>query len=254
MLAFGGDPGRLRPLAGGQGTSWRAGDVVLKPADTGPLYGWMGAALGQVPDSPHFRLSRPVASGDRWAVDGWSATSWVDGRHYSDRWQEILAVSAALHVQLRSVDIADYPRCDDPFSVGMRVAWGEPAPDLGQPVAGALRPLWSLVDEPWTGPPPQLIHGDLAGNVVFADGQPPGIIDMSPHRAPAPLADAIIVADAIAWGGAEPDLARWFVDETEHGANLLVRAVVFRLVIASLLHRDAVDEVAAFRPVIDCAA
>jgi hypothetical protein len=132
----------------------------------------------------------------------------------------------------------------------MRAAWGERPPALTQPVAA----LWPYIEKPWNGPPPQLIHGDLAGNVVFADGQRPGIIDMSPHLAPAPFADAIIVADTIAWSGAETDLARWFIESTPGGANLLIRAVVFRLVITSLLNGDVAGEVAAFTPVIDIAA
>lgn len=252
MLAFGGEPGRLRRLSGGQEMSWRSGDVVLKPADSGPLYGWMGAALRRVPDTAHFRLARPIAAAGRWEIAGWSATSWIDGRHQTDRWQEILVVSAALHTQLRSIDIADYPRCDDRFSTAMRVAWGEPAPALSEPAASTLRPLRTCLEQPWDGQPAQLIHGDLAGNVVFADGQPPGVIDMSPHIAPAPFADAIIVADAIAWSGADPELARWFAKTTPHGANLLVRAVFFRLVV-SLFGGDSAAEVAAFRPVIDIA-
>lgn len=251
VLAFGGDPGQLHRISGGQETSWRAGEVVLKPADTGPLYGWIGAALRGLPDSADFRLARPIDAGGRWEVAGWSATSWIDGRHCPGRWPDILAVSSALHKELRAIDVADYPRCGDRFSLAMRVAWGAPVPALNEPVASALRPLWPYIEEPWNGPPPQLIHGDLAGNVVFADGQRPGVIDMSPHLAPALFADAIIVADAIAWSDAQPDLARWFLDSTPDGDNLLIRAAVFRLVVASLLGGDLSGEVAAFRPVIE---
>lgn len=45
IAAFGGDPERLTPLPGGQGTSWRAGPIVLKPAPAGEPIGVAGRSL-----------------------------------------------------------------------------------------------------------------------------------------------------------------------------------------------------------------
>jgi len=45
----------------------------------------------------------------------------------------------------------------------------------------------------------QLIHGDLTGNVLFAEHLPPAIIDLSPYWRPTSFASAIVIADALVW-------------------------------------------------------
>jgi hypothetical protein len=87
----------------------------------------------------------------------------------------------------------------------------------------------------------QLIHGDLGGNVLFHHALPPAVIDVSPYWRPAAYAAAIVVADAVAWGGAEDDLVERLL--RQQGDQLLLRAVLFRV---------ATDprEAEAYRPVI----
>jgi hypothetical protein len=63
--------GPARPLPGGQGTSWRAGDLVLKP-DGGPDHEWLGEALDGLA-CEGFRVAPPVRTGDgAWVYAGWS--------------------------------------------------------------------------------------------------------------------------------------------------------------------------------------
>ncbi|MFD2352698.1 phosphotransferase [Nonomuraea ferruginea] len=83
--------------------------------------------------------------------------------------------------------------------------------------------------------PAQLVHGDLTGNVLFHRGSPPAVIDFSPYWRPAPYADAIVVADALLYHDAEPDL----VDAIgEDAPRWLARALAFRLVALGLLTED----------------
>lgn len=259
VKAFGGSPGELEPLAGGQGGSWRAGAVALKPASGAEWLDWLGGVLDRVPDSAEFRLSRPVRSVDGpWVVDGWSATSWVDGSHEPGRWDERLAVSRALHSALGGLgDLAlPWAGCD-PWSVGMRVAWGWQELDGSRhraavPLYEALSPL---LREPWDGVPPQVIHGDLCGNIVFATGESPAVIDFSAHWAPAPFAEAIIVADGVAWENAPVELAARFAAAEPQGRQLLARAVVYRVVCVAQMVPDLPDRVraeqAGYQQVID---
>ncbi|MET9021433.1 hypothetical protein ABZV93_15730 [Actinopolymorpha sp. NPDC004070] len=256
--AFGGDAARLAKLAGGQGTSWRAGGIALKPTAPDEPIGWLGAVLNQPPDTDDYRVARPVATADRrWIVDGWSATTWVDGAHVAGRWEEALKVSAAFHAALARVEAPPRPAESDPWSVGMRVAWGElPAPSHSRDVNALLTELSALLEQPWQGPPHQLIHGDLEGNIVYADGLPPAVIDFSPHRAPAPFADAIIVADATAWKGAPAELAADFAATRTAGPQLLARAAVYRVITMVELSADpeaVASEIAGYRPVVDAA-
>jgi len=71
----------------------------------------------------------------------------------------------------------------------------------------------------------QVVHGDLAGNVLLADGVPPAVIDVSPYwRAPA-FAEGVLVADALCWSGAGADL----LDDLGVSVPAVARALLFRL-------------------------
>jgi len=77
--------------------------------------------------------------------------------------------------------------------------------------------------------PSQLIHGDLTGNVLFDDAQPPAIIDFSPYWRPPAYASAIVAADALVWERAD----RQVLDAVAHISDFgqyLVRALIFRSV------------------------
>ena len=186
------------PLPGGQGESYRAGDLVLKPAGMPEEVAWLGDVLGRLPERD-FRIARPVAATDgRWIVDGWAATSWVAGAHASGRWAEVFAAGDAFHAALDDVPRPDFlDRRADPWTVGDRVAWDEltwkpPAvlAPIAAPLLAARRPIDDLAS--------QVIHGDLGGNVLFAQGLDPAIIDVAPYFRPVGFAAAVVAVDAIA--------------------------------------------------------
>ncbi len=228
-------------LPGGQGTAWRAGPAVLKPADS-PQAGRWFADVYDTLAAPGVRVPRPVRalSGD-WVALGWAAYQWVPGTAadwsgVSPRWPELVAVSRALHAALARVPVPSWRRTvENPWTIGDEVAWGERDPDplLGPaagPLAGQVRrllPVLRPVDRP-----AQLIHADLAGNVLFADGLPPAVIDFSPLERPAGLPLAVVAVDALMWRRARPEVLGvlgQLAGERELG-QLLARALIYRLV------------------------
>jgi uncharacterized protein (TIGR02569 family) len=225
-----------RPLAGGQGEAFRAGGLVLKPAGEPAQAGWLAGTLEGLGVEDGVRIVRPVRSvTGRWVVDGWSAWRWMEGRHRSGRWDEVLEVSRRFHRAVSGVGWSPALVASHRWAIADRVAWGEHEAELPEGVRALLarrRP----VDLPC-----QLIHGDLGGNVLFHDALPPAVIDVSPYWRPPGYADAIVVADAVAWGGAGADLVERLV--RRQGDQLLLRAVLFRVAVD---HR----EVDAYRPVI----
>ena len=136
--------------------------------------------------------------------------------------------------------LADVPepelvgRRTDRWAVADRVAWGEiPAEQflhvehLSELVA-ARQPLEA---------PRQLVHGDLTGNVLFAEGLTPAIIDFSPYWRPTAYPSAIVVADALVWEGADETL----LDAVSHLPSFpqfLVRALIMRAVVDRLFRED----------------
>jgi uncharacterized protein (TIGR02569 family) len=203
--------GEPEALAGGTGRAWRVGDLVLKPLDCpAPEILWQAELFSAI-EHDGFRVARPLPQ----IVDGWTASEWLRGHHEPGRWRDIIATGERLHAALANV-----PRPDEiidsrtnPWEVGDRVAWGErPYPAVADLLA-SLEP----VDDP-----PQLIHGDLTGNVLFHKTLPPGVIDFVPYFRPPEYASAIVVADALCWEGAPTELA------DAVGPEYLLRALIYR--------------------------
>lgn len=221
--------GDAEPLAGGEGRSVAVGDAVLKPVPDSVEAAWCARVLTGIRESG-FRVARPVRAGDgRFVVDGWVAARRVDGvEGPGGRWAELLAAGRAFHAALRGVSrpaFLDRPR--HRWAFADRVAWAEARVSPLPPVAG---PLQALVDLRDRCPPPsaaaQVVHGDLTGNVLFAAGLPPAVIDFSPYWRPPGYAEAVAVVDGLLWHGAGQEL----VDLSVVGPGLLARAAIFRLV------------------------
>jgi uncharacterized protein (TIGR02569 family) len=245
--------GPVDVLPGGEGQSVRVGTVVLKPADDGDEASWVAELLTRL-DEAGFRLARPVWARDgRWVVDGWSASRLVAGETGpAGRWPLLLAAARAFHAALRPVARPGFLALrTHRWALADRVAWGE---STFEP----LRDVRPLMDRLTAVARPvradcQLVHGDLSGNVLFADGLAPAIIDVSPYWRPAAYADAIIAVDGLLWYGADPGLLT-LAGTTPDFPQLLVRALIFRLVAhnehARLSEGSSPDELAQFEAVL----
>ncbi len=98
---------------------------------------------------------------------------------------------------------------------------------------------------------PQLVHSDLAGNVLLADGLPPTIIDFSPQWAPAGFRAAILVADALMWHGADASVLA-AVQHVAEFPQLLLRSLIFRIAVDRLLRGDEPED-DPFGPAVELA-
>lgn len=85
--------------------------------------------------------------------------------------------------------------------------------------------------------PSQLVHGDLTGNVLFAEGLLPAVIDFSPYWRPIGYAAGIVVADALVWEGADETLLA-AVEHVDDFPQYLLRALVYRAVTDRLFRLD----------------
>lgn len=126
-----------------------------------------------------------------------------------------------------------------------RVAWGDVPADRHTDVPEVARLLAARRS---VSAPSQLVHGDLSGNVLFAKGLPPAVIDLSPYWRPVAYASTIVLADAVLWHGADVGLLSTLADDRD-GHQLLIRALLFRL----LSERAPPTAAAAYRPAVDYA-
>ncbi len=199
---------------------------MFKPAD-GTLQEWLAGALADV-TPVGFRLAEPVRARDgAWVAGGWAAMRWIEGSEpdYSavSTWSQILAAGRAFH---RAV--AHLPRPDfldarqDWWARADRAVWGERAVRFRPEFAALARRLQGA---PEPSGRPQIVHGDLTNNVLFAAGLAPGVIDISPYWRPPAYAEGIVVADALCWHGAPATL--WEAVDVPVAA--VARALLFRM-------------------------
>lgn len=225
-------------LAGGQGTTWRAGDVVLKPAGDETESAWT-AVLFATLDGPGFRVPRPRSARDgNWVAGGWVAWEHIDGEPAGPnggRWEETIAACEAFHAALRGVPRPAFIEAKtDAWAVADRMAWGEVPLDVLAPYAPLVSRLAALLRPVESRS--QLVHGDFTANVLFAEGKPPAVIDFSPYWRPAGFAVGVIVADALSWGGADESVIRLAAHLPEF-AQMLVRAELRRVLELDQHHR-----------------
>ncbi len=240
-------------FAAGRGQTWAAGAVVLKLVEDEAEANWI-ASLAATVRQRSFRLAGPVAARDgRWIVDRWSAWTRVPGEHSTTRWAELLAAADAFHKAVAGVAKPGFiERRSDRWRIADGIAWGEaPASDLvGITHLDRLLAASRPVDLP-----DQLVHGDLVGNVLFADGLPPAIIDLSLYWRPVGYSAALVVGDALAWEGATPEIVR-LIERFAEWPQLLLRAVIFRIVVNELARRAVpgrADLSEHYRSVVDLA-
>jgi uncharacterized protein (TIGR02569 family) len=247
LAAFGADAEPIR-FAGGKGGTWRAGGLVLKPVEFLPETLWRARVLDALPENPAFRIARPARTTTAdWVSDGWEATGFVAGEPDVARPDDVVRAGTAFQAALTGLPRPAFlDQRADPWSDGDRIAWEESPLDASPTARNLLQPLLDArrpVDLP-----AQAVHGDLLGNVLFADDHPPAIIDWPLYWRPPAWASAVAVADALCWHGATPDVAhRW--SHLPEWRQMLIRALIYRI-----LTDDRVAtlpaHLAAYRPAI----
>ncbi|MDJ1494966.1 hypothetical protein QNI19_18655 [Cytophagaceae bacterium DM2B3-1] len=227
--------GECIPLSGGQHTSVRVGDFVLKPIDTNiRYYEWLMTVYSAI-HPKGYRLAKPVKSEqDTFVYKGWCCTRYEPGEFMNGKLPEKLEVARLFHTDVAELPFQDMPSADHKWAKAHQIAWqkedllrditGEAYTILADLLSGlTLQDKYSL----------QIIHADLAGNIFFDVALPPLIIDFSPTIAPVAYAEAILVCDSIAWHGSPlGDLN--YLSHSEFTREMILRAIVFRLTVAAL--------------------
>ncbi|MCX6487292.1 MAG: TIGR02569 family protein [Mycobacterium sp.] len=251
LATFGVKSGEPTPVGAGWEGGWRIGEVVLSQVTDHARAAW-SAKVRETLFVDGLRLARPVRSTDgRYVVSGWRADTFVAGVP-EPRDDEVVATGVRLHEATSKLERPRFltqlpvpPWTDvDVFTAADRAAWEErPLANLplGAPVlpetddrlqARELLTQFAGLRKT-TKSPPQLVHGDLYGTVLFAGAAAPGITDITPYWRPASWAAGVVVVDALSWGDADEGLVeRW--DALPEWSQMLLRALMFRLAVHAL--------------------
>ncbi len=230
--AFGVRDAVPRPRQDLPGPAWRCDALVLRPVADTVLAAWSAGAVEDLAAAgvDGLRLARPVRASDgRRVVAGWAACHDVPGR-VEARHDDVIAASLRLH---RATARLERPRLvddrDDVLARADRAAFGEKSTPLDPETGGTLFTELARrrlkLDRP-----AQLVHGDLFGTVLFDRDAPPAVLDLVPFWRPVEWAAAVVVVDALAWGGADPGiLTRWA--HLAQWPQMLLHALLFRLAV-----------------------
>ncbi|GGP61132.1 TIGR02569 family protein [Saccharothrix coeruleofusca] len=229
------------------GPAWRCGDAAIRPAGNPAEATWVAKTLDAL-TVDDLRVARPLRSTDgRYVVGGWAATKYLAGRA-EPRHDEVVSVAVRLHQATAGLP---RPRFLDArnglFARADRCAWDEEDVDLNPELGGRLFELLAAYRKPVTLKP-QVVHGDLFGNVLFAGDAAPAIIDFTAYWRPAEWAAAVVVVDALAWGGADPGILRRWAHLAEWPQALL-RATLFRLAVHAMHARSSTRSLAGLEQV-----
>lgn len=255
ILDIFGISGKIDPLAGGQGHSVRVGDFVLKPIKETEKYSWAGSVLESLLPKA-LTISTPIRSKNgNFVENGYGVTQYVLGEFSGGRMPEKIQACQSLSQLLENIEQPEqWSSWYSPWQWANQVAWEE-----SHLPKNADKKSVKLIEEikSWYQPiniAPQLIHSDLAGNILF-DGAKAIIIDFSPDFRPSVYSEILLITDSIAWHQ-EPIESLWL---TQHSRELVIqlalRAIVFRLsVMINLYPKNAeamTRELKNFQPLLN---
>lgn len=228
-------------LAGGRGLCYAVGDVVLRPSEDDAECQWIADLASKLPQSSSYRVARPrhvVGKPETFVYQGWTASSFLHGHITAHPdFKQILTVCRSFHKDLKALDLGkpDFlTQQSNRWREADSVTWDEKRLDdienVNFELLADFQPMLQRLKDMMKTLPTmdkQVIHGDLTGNVLFHDKEPPGIIDMTPYWRPPAYAEAIVVADALSWYEEGRDLVLAYgVDKIK--LQLLLRALYWR--------------------------
>ncbi len=234
-----------------------AGDLVLSRGRDVATQEWLSPLLARLAvdldERPgrrrrDLRLAMPVpARNGSWVVDGWAASRFEQGTTGCRELTVIMAAGRLLHAELATRGISRPTAIDermDRWALAERVAFGGETSLLAQPLTGRASDFLAqardqLHDEPERPDlgVEQLVHADLASNVLVDAAGAPVVIDVSPAWRSPVWAEAVAVLDNVLWWDADLEVLTNWVRGRERQAML--HAVLFRALS---------DDPAAFEP------
>lgn len=225
--AFGVKDVEPQPVVWAGRRAWYCGDVLVRPVPDNAVAAWSAGVLDGL-KVEGLRLAQPVRSSDgRWVVGGWAASRFVPG-NLEPRYDAVIEAGMRLHaamVGVRRPHVLDDR--DDLLTRSAAGAFGERRLVLDSAAGGELYNQLAAARVP-VRLASQVVHPELFGAVLFDDDGTPAVIDLVPFWRPMEWAAAVVVVDAIAWGGADAGLVqRW--SHLDQWPQMLLRAVLHRL-------------------------
>lgn len=205
---------------------FRAGNLVLKPVTDSEEYLWTATTLHAV-DFERLKFAKPVLSlYGNYIEDGFGATQFFEECTHKYDFEEGLSLCRELNRILARIKInKKFPnQINNPWKLAHQLAWDK---NLDYSFPEPLRSLLKLkkpIDFP-----KQLIHADLAGNILANDSGKRCVIDFTPAFFPKEYAEAIMIVDYISLHNASISLIENINLQVSDRMQIILRALIFRM-------------------------
>ncbi len=223
------DSHEYEKLSGGQNSSLKVGEIVIKPITDIERYIWIANEIESLA-SPSIMIAKPIRSKNgNWIENGYGASQYITGKYYDHKIREKIKAANLFHKVVANIEKpSKFDLWESPWSLSSRVAWEEI--ELPQSfyshgrkvIATLLKQYKNITFET------QLIHSDLASNFLFNSGKPI-VIDISPDFRPVEYANTLLVTESIAWRNESLESLNHLKFPSLLRKQLILRAIVFRL-------------------------
>ncbi len=218
-------------FSGGLGTTYKSGNIVLKRTYDAVKSEELASIIERLPthQNAHVQIPRPIRSQNgKWVEDCFVAWEYIPGEEQVGHYQEKMAVCDGFTDLFESVQKPNFITCEeDPWSTADRITWDERTREY--------EPEWqNIIDRVTAHKKPitvasQLIHGDIAGNILFT-ATVPAAIDITLYWRPACYAKALLAMDVQVWEQADPRRLHALIVDIPEIDQLLVRAALRRVI------------------------
>lgn len=223
-------------LAGGQNESLRVGNLVLKQVYEAEKYIWLGTSLNQI-DFRDLQVAVPVKSRQgNFVEDNIGATEYFEAQFFSDRLGQKLKACRKLNSIISNISKpSGFDSWENPWTKAQGIAWSQStSSDLEIPAEiKSLLNMRSRLEMP-----NQLVHVDLAGNILFDKNENPVVIDFTPGFYPKEYAEVLLLVDSIAWYNASIDSLKLSDLPQDLKKQLVLRALIFRLSVPLFMEKS----------------
>ncbi|NHA06157.1 hypothetical protein G7092_20275 [Mucilaginibacter sp. HC2] len=225
LLKFSKD-NNIQKLTGGQAESFLIGQHVIKPVHDVKEYLWIAQALENL-DLTEINLAKPACSlHGNYIEDGFGATSYFENKGHLYDVETSIRLCRKLNQILQKVTkpAALFSDLNNPWKKANFLAWHGKA---NKTFPNELRFLMSLrvdidLDE-------QLIHMDLAGNILINELNETCVIDFTPGFYPKEYAEAIVLVDSVSLYQAPISVLNEINLDKKIAFQLILRALIFRM-------------------------
>lgn len=214
-------------LRGGRNESLKAGNFVLKPVHESEKYIWLSECLNQI-DFLDLQVAVPVKSREgNYIENSIGATRYFEATFLQGKLEKKLEICRRLNDIISKIPKpSGFDSWENPWTKAQSLAWSNFNVSAVKTPAeiNALLNMRTHIEMRR-----QLVHVDLAGNILFDKNENPVVIDFTPGFYPKEYAEVLLLIDSIAWYDTSIENLRLLHLTEDLRKQLILRALIFRL-------------------------